>query len=84
MGNEHPLYASKGRASPLCLHRPIQPLCGMLVNLEHRDIGMVLYNLGCANRRAWCTGDTKHGTENLHRVFPIRNKGKDYHAKHAR
>lgn len=61
LGDGHHLYTGKGRLSlSLRDNRPVQPLRGWLVAIQHDDIGMVQEGTGHGHRGARRAGDTQH------------------------
>ena len=88
LGNGHHLYPRKGRLSlPLRDNRPVQPLRGGLVALQHDDVGMVQENLGNGHRGARRAGDTQHRSGqpvHLFGVHAVRDQGKTDPSQYGR
>ena len=80
MGDGHYLHPRKGRLPvPLRDNRPVQPLRGRLVALQHHDIGMVQEYTGQGHRGTRRARDTEHRPgEPVHLagVHAIRDRGK--------
>ena len=88
VGDRYHLYPRKGRLPvPVRDNRPVQPLRGRLVALQHHDIGMVQEDTGHGHRRTRRAGDTQHRPgEPVHLagVHRIRDQGKADPAQYGR